>query len=440
MFERCRARAIDDGPAEAPRGKTPRVRRLSIGVVGCGTAGSAAAIFLARAGHRVTVYERVRDPGPVGAGITLQPTGLHVLEKLGLKREIVARGARLDRLHCVTYPDKRTLIDLQYRHVDDRFYGVGIHRGVVFQSLFHEVQESGVDLRLGVSCTDLERAADEVAVAGGAPFRAAPRRYFVVDDEGRRHGPHELVLVCDGARSSFRDDTDLTKVVAPYAWGALWFVGEDKEKRFRRTLYQVVEKNQKMLGLLPTGTGPSGITPLVSLYWSVRADRLEDLLANGIDAWKEEVLDMVPDAEDLVFQIRGRESLLFSAYHDVRMSRWSTRNVVYLGDAGHAMSPQLGQGCNLALWDAMVLSECLAEDVPLSIALDRYSRKRREHLAFYQLATRWLTPFFQGDEPAFGTLRDVAMPIMNKVGFTRKIMAMSMCGVVDGFFGKTLPL
>jgi 2-polyprenyl-6-methoxyphenol hydroxylase-like FAD-dependent oxidoreductase len=411
------------------------VRELSIGVIGCGTAGSAAAIFLARAGHKVTVYERVENPAPVGAGISLQPTGLHVLERLGLKREVVSRGARIDRLHCVT-DEKRTLLDLHYRQVNDRYYGVGIHRGVVFQSLFNEVQESGANLRLGVAGVDLARAEHVVQSSG----RPGPRRYWIVDSEGLRHGPHELVLVCDGARSSFRDDTDLAKVVSPYSWGAVWFVGEDREKRFSRTLYQVVRKNQKMLGLLPTGTGPSGITPLVSLYWSIRADKLEDFRNQGLEKWKDEILDFVPEAEDLVFQIKDRESVLYSGYHDVRMHRWNTRSVVYLGDAGHAMSPQLGQGCNLALWDAMILSDCLAADVDLPVALDAYSRTRREHLEFYQLATRWLTPFFQGDNEAFGTARDLAMPIMNKLGLTKRIMALSMCGVVDGFFGKTLPL
>jgi choline dehydrogenase-like flavoprotein len=47
---------------------------LSIGVVGAGTAGAAAATLLARARHTVTVLERVPDPQPIGAGITLQPT------------------------------------------------------------------------------------------------------------------------------------------------------------------------------------------------------------------------------------------------------------------------------------------------------------------------------------------------------------------------------
>ena len=69
-----------------------------IGIVGCGTAGAAASLFLARAGHRVTVYERVADPGPVGAGITLQPTGQMVLARLGLLAPILERAARIDRL------------------------------------------------------------------------------------------------------------------------------------------------------------------------------------------------------------------------------------------------------------------------------------------------------------------------------------------------------
>jgi 2-polyprenyl-6-methoxyphenol hydroxylase-like FAD-dependent oxidoreductase len=113
--------------------------------------------------------------------------------------------------------------------------------------------------------------------------------------------------------------------------------------------------------------------------------------------------------------------------------------VVYLGDAAHATSPQLGQGCNLALWDAMVLADVLAsEERDLAAALDRYSRARADHLAFYQLATRLLTPFFQGDEPLLGALRDVAMPLMTRVPIANRIMTLSMLGVIDGFAGRTL--
>ena len=95
------------------------MRSLDVGIIGAGTAGSAAAVFLARAGHRVTLYERVPDPRPVGAGITIQPSGLHVLCRLQLYPYIVSRGARIDRLLCESRT-RRPLVDLSYGVLNPR--------------------------------------------------------------------------------------------------------------------------------------------------------------------------------------------------------------------------------------------------------------------------------------------------------------------------------
>jgi 2-polyprenyl-6-methoxyphenol hydroxylase-like FAD-dependent oxidoreductase len=177
----------------------------------------------------------------------------------------------------------------------------------------------------------------------------------------------------------------------------------------------------------------------VSLFWSLRADRLEAWKRAGLRAWKAEVAALAPEAVPVLQQIESTEQLLFAAYHDVVMHRWSTRDIVYLGDAGHATSPQLGQGCNLALWDAMVLGGVLAaEPHDLARALDVYSRERQSHLGFYQFATRLLTPLFQGDEPLLGTLRDLVMPLCSQFSPTNRLMTLSMLGVIDGFTGKTL--
>src|SRR5688500_3271156 len=108
---------------------------LRVGVIGCGTAGAAAAILLARAGCTVTVLERVAEPGPVGAGIMIQPTGQAVLAQLGLLDDIVARGARIDRLWFRTHTG-RTLVDLRYAAVNRAWFGIGLHRGVLFEALY----------------------------------------------------------------------------------------------------------------------------------------------------------------------------------------------------------------------------------------------------------------------------------------------------------------
>ena len=60
------------------------MKPLEIGIIGAGTAGSAAALFLSRDGHKVTLFERVSEPRAIGAGIVLQPSGMSVLAALGL--------------------------------------------------------------------------------------------------------------------------------------------------------------------------------------------------------------------------------------------------------------------------------------------------------------------------------------------------------------------
>src|SRR4029079_762169 len=136
---------------------------------------------------------------------------------------------------------------------------------------------------------------------------------------------------------------------------------------------------------------------LVSVFWSINGERVDAWRSRGLAAWKEEAVKLAPESADVLDQIEDIDQVLFAAYHDVVMHRWSTRNVVYLGDAAHATSPQLGQGCNLALVDAQVLAGSLASADSLPAALDTYSTLRRDHLAYYQFATRWLTPFFQSD-------------------------------------------
>jgi 2-polyprenyl-6-methoxyphenol hydroxylase-like FAD-dependent oxidoreductase len=399
---------------------------VRVAIVGVGTAGAAAALFLSRAGHDVVVYERVPEPRPVGAGIMMQPSGLLILERLGLAGPILAHGARVDRLRCTTTTGRR-LLDLAYEELGPGLYGVGLHRGVLFETLIAAVRASQVRLECGIS---ISRAVGEL----GARLR-------LLDDEGRRHGPFDLVMACDGARSRVRDASPwLSRRVRPYPWGALWFIGTDPEGARAGELMQVVRGARHMVGLLPTGFGPGASSePLVSLFYSLRADALEALRERGLEAWKEEVLSIVPEAAAVLEQVHRFDQLTFAPYFDVVLPRWHAPGIAFLGDAAHATSPQLGQGCNLALCDAAALADALAAS-PASIegALARYTAARSDHLGYYQTVTRWLTPFFQSDLWLAGALRDVLFPIVCRVPFARREMVRSMAGTKTGFLWGSL--
>jgi 2-polyprenyl-6-methoxyphenol hydroxylase-like FAD-dependent oxidoreductase len=188
-----------------------------------------------------------------------------------------------------------------------------------------------------------------------------------------------------------------------------------------------------MIGLLPTGLGPGrGDVPLVSLFASVRADAVEGLRARGLDAWKDEVRELAPSAAPVLEQIHGFEQLTFAAYHDVTMPRWHAHRVVLLGDAAHATSPQLGQGCNLALVDAEALADAVEAAPSVEAALEAYTAARRAHLAYYQLATRWLTPLFQSEADWLGALRDLAFRPASAIPFVEREMVRSMAGTKTG--------
>jgi 2-polyprenyl-6-methoxyphenol hydroxylase-like FAD-dependent oxidoreductase len=391
---------------------------------GCGTAGSAAALFLARAGHRVTVYERVPEPGPVGAGITLQPTGQLVLARLGLLAPILDHGARLDRLHCVTRGG-RTLFDLRYASVDPRMFGLGLHRGALFQALFAAVRvEPGVTLRLGTEIAGIGR--------DGA-------RPIVLGPDGAL-GTHELVIAADGSVSELHGSGGVPVRTRDYPWGALWFVADDPGPTFRGELHQVVDGARHMYGLLPTGRRPGGGSPVVSLFWSLPVAAHPRWRDAGLATWKADVLGFDRRAAPVLEQITDPAQVVLARYRDVHMRRWHGERVVFLGDCAHAMSPQLGQGANLALWDAMSLADAFAAAPDVPAALAAYSRDRRRHLGFYQMMTRALTPLFQSSSRLLGWARDLTFPLASRVPPLHRLMVRTMAGIQLGLVRRPLQL
>jgi 2-polyprenyl-6-methoxyphenol hydroxylase-like FAD-dependent oxidoreductase len=398
---------------------------LSVAVIGCGSAGPAAALFLARLGHRVEIVERAQALGPVGAGFLLQPTGMSVLAELGLLDEVLALGAPVRHLVSETRSGRR-ILNLSYDELGPGLFGLGLHRPGLMRVLTGALERAGVPIRLGTTITDVAVEADG--------------RARLVDQHGDRRGPFDLVVVANGARCELRNRLVSGCRAPRYPWGALWFVGEDSAGLGGDRLFQRVDGSARMMGTLPTGRERYGGPPLVSLFWSFRLAQLEQLRAAGLEALKADMRRLSPAIEPLLAPIARLEELTVAEYHDVRMPRWSKGPVVFLGDAAHAMSPQLGQGVNLALWDAQTLADCLRATATRSDGLALYQHSRRHHLSFYQRMTRWLTPAFQSSWPLVGWGRDLTFPLLHRFGFFRREMVRTMAGLKRGVLRRTLAL
>ena len=141
--------------------------------------------------------------------------------------------------------------------------------------------------------------------------------------------------------------------------------------------------------------------------------------------------------------IEDFEQVLFARYQRVVMRPWFHKGVLFIGDAAHAMSPQLGQGTNLALMDALVLGECIANASShreLVAGLATYQAIRRPQLAFYELAAHGLTPLFQSSLPGLGIVRDAMFSVLSRLPWVDGQMLQTMAGVKRGIIRPSMKL
>ena len=360
---------------------------LRIAVVGYGVAGQAACLFLSAAGHALSVFEQADAPGPVGAGFLLQPTGLAVLSRLGLHEQALAYGQRIEQLYGCNVAG-RSVMDMCYAdHAPDCF-GLGMTRGGLF-TLLHRAYDGNGAIHSGTRIQGV-----------------SPDGRYLSDSAGQQHGPFDLIIAADGAHSVLRQHSDVAKRQMLYPWGAMWCLLPAAAWPHVGVLHQRYAGTREMIGLLPVGRRDDSEDRWLTFYYSLPGEQVDAFDEKALQRLRGRVGELWPEALPLLASIQSAAQLNRARYRDVVLHRAVHGNVVYIGDAAHAMSPQLGQGVNMALLDAQALADALAQHHVLAEALDAYQRERRAHVGIYQRLSRWLTPLFQSDHQALAGPRD----------------------------------
>jgi salicylate hydroxylase len=393
------------------------MERLEIAVAGCGPAGLAAALLLARDGHQVRLFDRFEAPKPLGSGLMIQPTGQAVLRALGLEPELLAAGARVERLFGLAMPSGRKVLDVRYDWLPGGHFGIGLHRASLFDLLFRAVGAAGIPIETRRAVTGSEAAANG-------------RRLVFADGRSARF---DLVVDALGTESALAPSCGRA-----LAYGALWasldwpdgagFDGAALEQRYVRA--------SRMAGVLPIGTRPEKARPQTAFFWSLRADGLAAWRAAGLDAWKDEVRALWPQTAPFLDQIADPEQLTFARYAHRTLPVPAEPALIHIGDAWHSTSPQLGQGANMALLDAFALAKALREEGNLPTALARAVKLRRGHVRLFQALSWMFTPVYQSDSRFLPFLRDRIVGPLSHLWPATAIQAAMVTGLMGEPLGR----
>lgn len=376
-------------------------------IIGAGTAGLACAIALAQSGHRVLVFEKHPELAPVGAGILMQPAGVRALAKLGCADEFLSVSSPIARLIADNHRSQR-LVDIEFP-ADTRAQGVC--RGALTGLLARRARELGVMFRLD---TQVERIIDHPGSC------KAYVEYVQSGDEPRRCSCDAVVLAC-GTNTQLATFAGFGALPAPYPWGALNGVVHVDEWPFETNLRQRVHGAQRMVGLLPSGR--EGGKLKLSFFWSLRTS---EYLAWRDRPWEDfvrEVTTLWPEAAPVMARM-SRDDLGFARYRHAMPARYAHGRLALIGDAAHAMSPQLGLGSTLALEDARALALALDTAPDVETGLARYSAERMPVARRKQRVSKMLTPLFQSRLPAW--IRDPMFLAGRHLPGVEKLMTASL--------------
>ena len=378
------------------------------------------ALILDRGGIDVTLFERFDSPQPLGSGIVLKPTGLAVLEELGLLSAIYSLGKRIDRMVGTTMPAAKRVLDVHYESLGEDMHGLAVHRAALFDVLFAAVKRAEISIQTGVDAASIRRTSSDV---------------FLEDRSQREWGPFDLIVDASGSNSSLHGFAALPLRKKSLQYGAIWGAFGWPDADFRSNyLDQRYVGAHTMIGVLPIGRHAGVDRDQVAFFWSLRSQDYGAWLAAGMDDWKNKVLSIWPQTCSILDQIETPEQMTMARYGHHTLRRPYGHRIAFIGDAAHSTSPQLGQGANMALLDAWALGQALVARRDLSAALRRYAELRRWHVRIFQFASLALTPFYQSDSKSLSWLRDLLFDPMSRLPVARRVVA----GLISGLLTRPL--
>ncbi len=338
---------------------------ISTLIVGGGIGGLSLARELVRRGLPVRVLEKAPRLAPIGAGIIMNPNAMRVLERNGLAEEV--RSDSWPYLMRETCDHRgRTLAIRDYRPLYEAgklSCGALVHRAQLLEALLHSVPSEIIRYGAALKTVSVQPDRVRVELEGGEAFEA------------------DLLVGADGIRSEVRRRVfgDIEPIYLGY-----------RSHRFVLENHPGVGHFMDFLGRgQRIGLVPISKTRLY-VWTTFNSPYDRPPVFTGIEDFRRMFDQFTDERIRRVFAaVASLQEVITTDVEEVRLPRWISGRAVLLGDAAHAMSPNIGQGAGMAMEDAAVLAQELAA-APAGVpqALENYEMRRSSRVALVTRVSR----------------------------------------------------
>jgi 2-polyprenyl-6-methoxyphenol hydroxylase-like FAD-dependent oxidoreductase len=311
-------------------------------IAGAGLSGLAAAAAFGRAGWSVRVHERGNELREIGAGIFMWENGLRVLEAIDAFNEATA-GGELDEYWEIR-DERQRLLQSGWMMGGTRLYT--ILRSTLHQALAQAAIRAGAEI-----------------VLSSRVARATADGDLVLKNGEQRKA--DLIIGADGVNSVVRDSLGLLVKVVDLEDGCGRYLIERQETDPVRKSLEYWQGGRRV-GVVPVSPDKVYIY-LCCPAADVDGKRSPVNHASWIESFPalRKYIERVTD--------NGR----WASFSDVTCKAWSRGRVALIGDAAHAMSPNLGQGACVAMQTAYALSRALGDTSDIPATLIRWEQQLR---------------------------------------------------------------
>jgi 2-polyprenyl-6-methoxyphenol hydroxylase-like FAD-dependent oxidoreductase len=312
-------------------------------IAGAGFAGLTAACALARRGWSVRVHERAPELRTTGAGIYIYENGLRVLEAVGAYAAAVADAPVA---HTREVRDDRGRLISVHRWSGSRVFSI------VRQNVINALAEAA------------RRAGAEIVT--GSPARGATADGALVLADGRRCKA-DLVIAADGSNSRVRDALGLLARRRYLVDGCtrLLIARSAQETADDGTTVEYWSGTRRLLYT------PCSARDIYIALTMLDRDQAAKAVPVRADEWKR----AFPQLEALID--RFGEGGRYDRFELIKLKRWSAGRVAVIGDAAHALPPNIGQGGGCAMMNALSLAVHLDREPDIARALEVWERNER---------------------------------------------------------------